>query len=252
MKLFLGSVLYRNVGVAYAESMALLQRELDKRRLTFTYGAVSGDALISRSRSIVASAFLRSDADVLLTIDSDIWFRPQDAIALCEKAMGLNIVAALYMTRSLQTQPAIMLADDAVTFAADQQPVKAQFLSTGFMAVHRSVFSKLSETLPHCHQGWNDRGQDTSFQPFYMPYTIPWEGDGHVYLSEDWAFCQRAKDAGFDLWLDPSIRLGHMGAAMFTLEDFLRQPKPAAQPIKLQRNGDGVLQAFTREVIATA
>ena len=69
MKLFLGSVLYRNVEVAYAESMALLQRELDRRGIEFTYGAVSGDALVSRSRSIVASAFMRSDADVLLTID---------------------------------------------------------------------------------------------------------------------------------------------------------------------------------------
>src|SRR3990167_7870113 len=105
MKLFLGSVLYRNVEAAYTESMALLQRELDRRGIEFTYGAGSGGALVSRSRSIVASAFMRSDADLLLTIDSDIWFRAQDAIALCEKAMDRHMIGAMYMTRSLQTQP---------------------------------------------------------------------------------------------------------------------------------------------------
>src|SRR3990167_1513860 len=246
MKLFLGSVLYRNVEVAYAESMALLQRELDRRGIEFTYGAASGDALVSRSRSIVASAFMRSNADVLLTIDSDIWFRAQDAIALCEKAMDRHMIGAMYMTRSLQTQPALMLPDEEVTFAAGIDPVSVPFISTGFMAVKKDVFRSISLALPLCHQGWNDRGQDTSFWPFYMPFTIPWEGDGHMYLSEDWAFCQRARDLGYKVWLDPSIRLGHMGQVMFTMEDLIRAPKPDAQPLKLVRSADGQLQTFTQ------
>lgn len=253
MRIFLGSVLYRNVHVAYAESMALLQRELDRQAISFTYGSVSGDALISRSRSIVGSAFLRSDCDVLLTIDSDIWFRPQDAIRLCEQALERDIIGALYMTRSLQTQPAVMLPDgEAISFAADAAPVSVPFLSTGFMAVSKPVFSALSQMLPLCHRGWNDRGQDTSFWPFYMPYTIPWEGDGEMYLSEDWAFCQRAKDAGYAVWLDPSIRLGHMGETMFTMEDLIRIARPPAQPLKLLRATSGALQVFTGEPVPSS
>lgn len=253
MKLFLGSVLYHNVHVAYAESMALLQRELDKRGIAFTYGAVSGDALISRSRSIVGSAFLRSDCDVLLTIDSDIWFRPQDAIRLCEQAAEKHIIGALYMTRSLQTQPALMLPEgESVAFAAGVEAVSVPFLSTGFMAVHRDVFQSLSLSLPLCHRGWSDRGQDTSFWPFYMPFTIPWEGDGHMYLSEDWAFCQRAKDKGYNVWLDPGIRLGHMGDVMFTMEDLIRAPRPEAQPLRLERDAQGQLVTFTREPVPSS
>lgn len=242
MKLYLGNAVWRTEEVGHSQSMRLLVRELDKRGIVFDDGTVVGDALISRARSIIGSAFLRSEADVLLSIDSDIWFRPQDAISLAEKAMDHDIIAAMYMTRALETQPALMLPDEPVIFAADQEPVETPFVSTGFVAVNRKVFRTLSEELPLCHRGWSDRGENTSFWPFYMPFTIPWEGDGHMYLSEDWAFCKRAKDAGFKVWLDPSIRLGHLGQTMFTLEDLIRPPKPDARPLSLHRNGAGELK----------
>mgnify|MGYP001608892283 CR=1 FL=1 len=232
--IFIGSVLYRTIQVGFAESMTLFQRRMDHAAIRFVYGAVSGDALVSRSRSIVASAFLRSDCDVLLTIDSDIWFRTEDALRLVERCRGgHDLIGALYMTRNMDTQPASILPDGRLIFHAGAEPVEVPFLSTGFMAVHRKVFERVRDMadLPHCHQDWNDRGEDTSFWPFYMPFCIPWEGDGHLYLSEDWAFCQRAKDAGFTCWLDPSIRLGHYGDYMYTLEDRARPARAASAPL---------------------
>lgn len=249
MKLYLGSVVWREETVGHAQCMRQLWRELDRRGVKFQDGTVVGDALVSRARSIVASDFLRSGCDVLLTIDSDIWFRAQDAIAMAEKAMGYDIIGGLYMTRSLQTQPAMMLPEGPVIMAANSEPVECKYLSTGFMAVHRSVFELLAEGLPLCHQGWNDRGHDTSFWPFYMPFTIPWEGDGHMYLSEDWAFCHRAKEAGFKVWLDPSIRLGHYGSVMYTLEDLVRPPKPSPTPMALVRHANGDLETKVLEGI---
>ena len=242
MKLYLGNAVWRTEEVGHSQAMRSLVRVLDKRGLEFYDGTVVGDALISRARSVIGSRFLRSDKDVLLSIDSDIWFRPEDAISLAEKAMEYDIVAAMYMTRGLENQPALMLPDHPVIFAANAMPVEAPFVSTGFVAVNRKVFQALSEELPLCHRGWSDRGVDTSFWPFYMPYTIPWDDEGHIYLSEDWAFCQRAKDMGFKVWLDPSIRLGHFGQTMFTLEDLIRAPKPDPEPLKLYRNGTGELQ----------
>ena len=243
--IFLGSVLYRSINVGFAESMTLFQRVMDRDGIPFTYGAVSGDALVSRSRSIVASAFLRSDCDVLITIDSDIWFRPLDALTLVERCRdGHDLIGALYVTRGLQQQPAAMLPNHDVIFHAGAEPVEAPFISTGFMAVHRKVFESLRQDLPLCHQGWNDRGEDTSFWPFYMPFCIPWEGDGYMYLSEDWALCERARNRGYKLWLDPSIRLGHYGESMLTLEELARPPRPKPSPLKLLRAEDGGLQTY--------
>lgn len=245
MKLFIGTIVGRTEETAFSQCMRQLFLMLTERGIPYTDGTVVGDAAVDRARSIVGSSFLRSDADVLLTIDSDIWFRPQDAIKLCEEAMSNDAVVALYMTRNLATQPAAILpVDTDVVFAADSQPVEVPFAAAGFMAIHRRVFEKLSQDLPLCHKGWDYRGADTSFWPFYMPMTIP-SNDEVVYATEDFAFSNRIKEAGFGLWLDPSIRLGHMGQVMFTLEDIIRPPRPEAQPLILRRAADGSIQTST-------
>lgn len=242
MRIAVGSVVWREETVEYSQSMRaflhLLDRQSDCSYVDFT---VRGDALVSRARSIVASTFLRSQADVLLTVDSDIWFRAEDALALCRKTVQHDIIGALYMTRNVQTQPALMLPNEPVTFSPDAKPVEVPYLSTGFMAVTRRVFNRLSESLPLCHKGWNDRGADTSFWPFYLPLVVPNEVEGNFYLSEDWAFCHRAKEAGFKVWLDPSIRLGHVGSYMYTLEDLLRPQRMPPMPLVLERAEDGSL-----------
>ena len=248
MKLFIGSIVGRTEEVGFSQSMRLLWRELDRTGIEFTDGTVVGDALVSRSRSMVASTFMRSDCDVMLSIDSDIWFRAVDAIKLAEAALEYDMIGALYMTRNLNTQPALMLPmSEGISFDSDAQPVQTPFVAGGFTAVNRRVFEALSAGLPLCHQGCSSRSADTSFWPFYMPFVIPSETEGSIYLSEDWALCERARDAGFQVWLDPSIRLGHMGSYMYTLEDLIRGDKPAAQPLKLLRESDGTLSTFQAE-----
>jgi hypothetical protein len=31
------------------------------------------------------------------------------------------------------------------------------------------------------------------------------------YIGEDFLFCDRARELGFEVWVDPTITLGHMG-----------------------------------------
>ena len=243
MKIYLGSSVYRTVEVPHYDSVIRLHKLCAEQGIELVEGIVRGDALIERSRSIAASAFLRSDCDVMLSIDADIWFRPVDAIAMCRKALEHKVIGALYMTRNLNTQPALMLPEQPVDFAPSAQPVEVPFISTGFMAVTREPFEALAKTLPLCHESWGE----SSFWPFYLPYVIPWEGDGHILLSEDWAFCQRAKDAGFPVWLDPSVRLAHHGDYAYTLEDLVRSAKPGPAPMRLHRHADGTLDTYMLE-----
>lgn len=249
MKIYLGSPIYRQPEFAYHTSIIRLERLLNQLDdVELDYGYVPGDADVSRARNVAASAFLKSDADVLLTIDSDIWFRPVDAVELCRKAMEQDIIGALYMVRSLKTkQPAPLIAQgQTVTLQAGEPPVEVTFLATGFMAVHRKVFKKLAESLPLCMQSTN-----LPFWPFYMPFHIPWPGDGHLYLSEDYAFCQRSREAGYKIWLDPSIRLGHMGQREFRLEDLVTDfPEP--MPMRLTQRDNGIeAEGFPQEIAST-
>ena len=243
MKIYVGSIVYRAVEVPHYDSMLRLRDFCNRNGIELVEGIVRGDALVERSRSIAASAFLRSDADVMISIDSDIWFRPIDAVALCQKALEKQIIGALYMTRNIKTQPAMMLPDETVVFAENAEPVQVHFISTGFMAVTKPPLEALMKTLPLCHETWGE----SSFWPFYLPYVVEWPDDGHILLSEDWAFCQRAKDAGFGVWLDPSIRLSHHGDYGYTLEDLIRPPRPSPTPLALTRRSDGTLDMHVLE-----
>ena len=246
MKIFLGSVVYREVRMPHYWSMLRLREFCTKHGIELEEGIVRGDALVSRSRSIAASAFLRSDADVMISIDADIEFAPIDAIALCKKALEYDIIGGLYMTRNLHTQPALMLPDHEVTFDANAEPVEVPYVSTGFLATSRKPFEALTNSLPLCHQTWGE----TAFWPFYMPFLKEWPEDGHIYLSEDWAFVERAREAGFACYLDPSIRLTHWGDHGYTLEDLIRPPKPDVTPLRLHRHEDGSLSTQTLERIS--
>lgn len=237
LKVFLGSAIWRQVEVAHAQSLAELAVAAHTHGVQLLTSPARGDALVSRARSRVASRFLGTDADVLLTIDGDIVFHPSAALRLCLLAEEYDLVGACYNTRSTPPNVAVNLPlDQQVTFAKDSAPVPVPYVSSGFMAIHRRVFAKLRDTLPLCQNKSPD-----PFWPFYMPFVAEHEGET-IYLSEDWALCQRAREAGFGVWLDPTIRLGHVGDTLYTLEDLLCAPKPPPADLTLERTSGGVLK----------
>ena len=90
--------------------------------------------------------------------------------------------------------------------------MEIEYGATGFMAVHRDVVTALIKTMPALHpqKPWG----------FWPLFELEWMD--YELLSEDWAFCSRAKAAGFKTYVDPSIRLVHMGEKGYTIEDVLR------------------------------
>ena len=68
-------------------------------------------------------------------------------------------------------------------------------------------------TLPVCILMFGD-GVVPWFQPMVRDYQ-----DGHWYLGEDFAFCERARLAGYRIFADTSIRLWHHGAYGYSWED---------------------------------
>lgn len=187
---------------------------------SFTWCPIRGDALIDRARSRVASYFLQDrKEDVILFIDDDVVFDPKDAIRLIDGVKnGCDIVGGMYVQKGTLAKTCVLKNGQIVTFKRSAVPEEVEAIATGFMAIHRKVFEKMSETVPLCHPN------DLKFYPFFQPF--PKEKDGQmVYLSEDWAFCDRAKDLGFKVWLDPSIFLGHKGEYVYDLMDRVRKPK---------------------------
>ena len=169
---------------------------------------VYGDALIDRARSKAASAWYRNEAeDVFLMIDDDIVFRPEDAervVALAREKR--SIACGAYPVGDGSHMASRGWPGQRLEFGTDKEPVEIRWPATGFMAVHRDVIEAMSKTMKECYAGEPDAFWPM-FQPFPLSDVIEEAAD---YLSEDYAFGQRALSLGFPTYLDPSSILIHL------------------------------------------
>src|SRR5690606_20314634 len=67
--------------------------------------------------------------------------------------------------------------------------------------------------LPVCNQRFG-----SLLVPYFQPLVVP-EPGGFWSLSEDYAFCERARRVGFSVVADTRIRLWHVGAYRYGWED---------------------------------
>ena len=216
-----------------------IQSVIRMLRYPVTFAPTWNDALLCRARSKTATHFLmETGADVHVSIDSDIVFDPASVMQIAEQAQEYGIVGGLYVTRAggkMCRPTSIFEADVPIEFGTDPTPVPVKWLATGFVATARRVFERLAKDLPLCH-----RSEPWKFYPFYQPFWIPSDRDPEdsLYLSEDFAFSERARQAGFQSYLNPAVRLLHLGQYPFSLND-LGQPDQVAQPIRMTYLADG-------------
>jgi hypothetical protein len=171
--------------------------------------------LISRVRSRAVSQWLQTtDEDVFLMIDDDIAFKREDAAKVVDLArQKRGIACGAYSVRDGgHLACRTLVPGERIRFGDEAEPMEIRWAATGFMAAHRDVIEAIAATMPICQ---NNGGQD--FWPLFMPAVITGEDDVSIYLSEDYAFCQRAKDLGFEVWMDPSVGLIHYGQFPYTV-----------------------------------
>ena len=193
-----------------------------------------GEADIGRSRSIEATNFyLDTDADVLMFIDDDIVYDELDAVKLCRLAYEKkSVVGATYIIKKADRTSKIttrLWDGQEIYFAKKAPPEKVMFVSNGFMAIHREVFTDMIKNLPKDEIEMTHENNLLRNYPFFMPYASYLPNQYKIFLSEDWAFCDRVLRLGRDVWLDPSIRLKHAGRYEYELEDLTRVPKQQAE-----------------------
>jgi hypothetical protein len=118
-------------------------------------------------------------------------------------------------------------------FDRDPTPVPVQWIASGCVAVHRRVFEAMAETMPLLHESDGIR----AFYPFYQSMHYDAGGEiGKILLSEDYAFSERAKALGFTCYINPAIRIGHVGPYTYRLED-MTDDYLVNQPIAITRQG---------------
>lgn len=175
-----------------------------------------GDSLISRVRNGILKVFLNAPFDYLMFIDADIvWLvenikyenNPIDLLA----SHNVDIVGGVYPVKGEDCHPSLRQISHQKKFEEEKKwgnwehkipnsLFEVQYISAGFLMLSRKCIAKICEK-------------------YWYPFT-PMEGINNEYLSEDWAFCHRAKEMGLKIFADPTIKLGHIGKYTFTLHDY--------------------------------
>lgn len=159
---------------------------------------------IVSSRTWLVNAAIKNGATHLLFVDSDMTF-PDDTIPRL-LAHDKEIVACEYNKREFPLkgvhEPMEDEGYDPTDDATKDKLYKAKYAGTGLMLIKLSIFEKLglpSEEHPRGNP-WFSFGRDSQ---------------GALVMGEDVWFCNVARDAGFDTWIDPSIKVGHVGEYIF-------------------------------------
>ena len=176
---------------------------------TIHYYHRTGDGLISRVRNELGRLFLEKDYDYLMWIDDDIIWTIKDKLIDLLVSRKKDIICGVYPVRDGTGRPAIRTKEIQKLHLAKKykgQKVKVPkdkvfeivYGSTGFMLITKKCVEDVYKHYPF------------PFQPIYP------NGE---YLSEDWAFCERAKSLKYKTWADTTFELGHLGTTTFTLQN---------------------------------
>lgn len=158
------------------------------------------DSLVHRARMEMAAAFLKTEHTHLFWLDADIEFTPDDVAKVWN--LEADVGVGVYPMKKRDKQWYAAWKDGVLIKDLDQfrGPTEVDYAGTGFMLIQRHVIETLASTAPS-YEGPNGR----------VPalYMTPIHNDG--LESEDYHFSRIAREAGFKIMMDPSVRLGHWG-----------------------------------------
>lgn len=187
--------------------------ELERRG--YVVRRVGGFSQIDLGRSQMATDAIRDGFEETMWIDSDIGFDPDDVDRL--RRHGVPIVAGVYPVKN-QRRLAVHVGErtEPFRFGTSGGLETVQYVATGFLLVQSVVYDavKSDSRLVDCFHGG-----DSALTPYFLPMIRQMNDGRGWYLGEDYAFCERARRAGFDVRVDTTIRLRHFGRYGFSWED---------------------------------
>lgn len=176
------------------------------------------NALLSEGRTDMFKLAQGWEADYLLFIDSDTVF-PADALKRLI-AMKRDVATGVYFSRLHPYAPVVyeFMPDGRIRNLTTLQdrPFKVDACGAGFLLIGKKVLQAYTKDVKLREGLFLDRYFG---QPFHHITFLNATGETEQ-LSEDVSFCHRMKALGFQIWADPTIRLGHVARQTIFREHF--------------------------------
>lgn len=221
MKSVYCSIISRHNGFwnMYTSLQAAAAHMMETHNMVLHLAPHIGDSLVSRARNASLANFLESECDYLFTLDDDIAL-PTDGLSKLLDA-DKDIVGGLYRLKKpigdetdIKHLMALRLKPGSDLNIGWNEVKEVTYLSNGCIMHKRSFVEQMVKDYPHLKYVQNRTQKDQ--WALYMPFIY-----NNEYLSEDWAFCQRALDTGHKIWVHTNVLCSHMGMAEFKWDDLM-------------------------------
>ena len=168
--------------------------------------SVERSSIVTMGRDFVLDNFLRGGMDRLFWIDSDMVWSPDDFMRLLAISTRVDVVGASYPAKvDGPTKHYVVPADERKVGPFGIQEAKG--FGLGFTVMSRHAAEVISARAPRVKDALNGREMAEVFRIDTVT-----NADGvRERRTEDMAFFADLIDAGFTVWMDPSIELGHIG-----------------------------------------
>jgi len=163
-------------------------------------------SLIYKARTDLGLIALKEKADYVLWLDSDMVFPTDLLVDLMKDIEGRDIVTGIYHMRRAPFRPVIYKT-------LKQGLVPAENVSEHYDDYPKDGLFKVDGCGFGCVL--MRAGVLQSVVDKYHELFAPLPGYG-----EDLSFCVRARGCGYEIWVDPKIKLGHKAATIVTNETF--------------------------------
>lgn len=219
----------------HAKSLLELRLELVRAGVEHDWLIGTNESLITRARNEMTASFLKSSHTHMFWLDADIEFAAEDI----QKVWNLDadIGVGVYAMKKRDKQWFAAWKDGALIKDLDQfhGPIEVDYAGTGFMCIKREVVEKViqyrkdraekAERLVELARDDEERGLLSEMaEGMAATYTGNLGEAPAIYMtpvhlggleSEDYFFCRIAREAGYKVMMDPSVRLRHWGQYAF-------------------------------------
>lgn len=240
-KIFVGTPMYGGqCAGSYTKSSTDLAMMCTANGIEVKFYYLFNESLIQRARNYVVDEFLRSDCTHLMFIDADIAYNPRDVLGLLavyiQDPDKYDIITGPYPKKTIAWEKVARAAQagkgkenpfELEDYTSDfvfnpvqrttqfnlAEPLEVSEAGTGFMMIPRATLEKFAKAYP-----------ELSYKPDHVR-TDHFDGSREItaffdciidpvskrYLSEDYFFCRKAREAGMKVWMCPWMQMQHIG-----------------------------------------
>jgi hypothetical protein len=211
----------------FGSSLLGLAGLLQTFKIRSSVSLLSNESLVARARNTQVAEFMAQDELThLIFIDSDTEFEPADVLRMLHS--DKDILCGPCPLKDLPISYAVspILDDEGNCKVVDDYFIELYKGGSGFMMIRKGVFKKMFEHYKvlkyevneeitkricdkHSDDGLAKKFEDSTYALFDTSIR-----DGK-YDSEGHTFCERWKDIGGRVLMDPQIKLNHIGSHVF-------------------------------------